>query len=100
MKHIDKDFVHSTENFVKVSILVTDLLNLLLGLLAIKYRRVARYTIFVMIVGNAVNSMVPMQAGTSVYPADKKMVTFSVYINGVCVPEVDVILCFFSDLVI
>ena len=60
----------------------------------------ARYTIFVMIIGNAVNSMVPMQAGTSVYPADKKMVFYSVYLNGVCVPHVDVLLCLFSDLAI
>ena len=80
--------------------MITDLVSLLLCLIAIKFRRVARFVIFFQIVGNIAFSFVPTAASTSLYPTDKALNYFGAYIWSVCVPQVDVWIMFVSDLVI
>lgn len=80
--------------------MVKELMSLLLCLIAIKFRRAARFVIFFQILGNIALSFVPTPSNTSLYPADKTLSYFGVYIWCVCVPEVDIWLMLISDLVI
>ena len=92
VKHLNTEFVIASQAYVSMCIIMTDFISILLGLLAIKFRKVARYIIFAQLVGTIAHNLVPLQVGTSIYPANKKLLFYQVYITSVCVPEVDIIL--------
>ena len=100
VNHLNKELVVASQSYVTAAILITDLITLLLCITAFKFKKVARFVILPQLAGNIAYNFLPLSAGASVYPADKKLLYYGVYLISVCSPEVDIILCLISDLII